>query len=92
LPRLHIFDNCVNLIACLEAIQVDEKDPNIYAKKPHKYTHAVDALRYFAISWTRPAEPVLGERVKWREDMWEDYWNADNAGRSYLINKWGEPC
>lgn len=92
LPRLHIFDNCVNLIACLEAIQVDEKDPNIYAKKPHKYTHAVDALRYFAISWTRPAEPVLGKRVKWREDMWEDYWNADNAGRSYLINKWGEPC
>ena len=30
-------------------------------------------------------------RVKWRDDQWEDYRNADEAGRAYLIAKWGQP-
>lgn len=30
-------------------------------------------------------------RVKWRDDQWEDYRNADEAGRAYLIAKWGNP-
>lgn len=37
---------------------------------------------------TKPA----GKRVKWRQDQWEDYWNAKNAGeREYLKKLWGEP-
>lgn len=32
-----------------------------------------------------------GVRVKWTEDMWEDYRSADNDTRAYLISKWGRP-
>lgn len=31
------------------------------------------------------------ERVPWTEDMWEDYRNADETVRKYLIEKWGNP-
>jgi phage terminase large subunit len=31
------------------------------------------------------------ERVTWTEDMWEDYRNADESMRKYLIEKWGNP-
>lgn len=31
------------------------------------------------------------EGVEWTHDMWEDYYSADDAGRQYLIAKWGQP-
>lgn len=31
------------------------------------------------------------ERVPWTDDMWEDYRNADETVRKYLIEKWGLP-
>lgn len=29
---------------------------------------------------------------QWREDMWEDYNNADEMGKKYLEEKWGKEC
>lgn len=34
---------------------------------------------------------ATGKRVKWSEDMWQDYYNTDAAGRAALINMWGTP-
>jgi len=31
------------------------------------------------------------KRKAWTEDMWEDYRNADEDLRKYLIQKWGVP-
>lgn len=55
--RLKIFDNCVNLIRTLPALQKDEKDPNDAATEPHELTHAPDALRYFCIMRKVPSKP-----------------------------------
>lgn len=57
-----------------------------------------DCVMALAIAWyirdqqrmtvlTKEPEPV----AKWTEDMWEDYYNADEESRRYLITKWGEP-
>lgn len=57
-----------------------------------------DCVLSLAIAWyirpqqrmtvlTKEPEPV----AKWTEDMWEDYYNADEDGKKYLIQKWGEP-
>ncbi len=46
-PRLRIFENCVNLIRTLPAVQIDSRNPNDVAREPHELTHAPDALRYF---------------------------------------------
>ena len=29
--------------------------------------------------------------AEWTEDQWEDYYGASEAGRQYLIAKWGNP-
>ena len=36
------------------------------------------------------ARPV--ETVQWTQDMWEDYYNAPDAIREILIQKWGNPA
>lgn len=48
--RLTIFENCVNLIRTLPALQFDERNPNDVAREPHELTHAPDALRGFVSS------------------------------------------
>lgn len=90
--RLKIFRNCVNLIKNLPLLQFDEKRPNDCANEPHEITHDPDALRYFAIAWTRPApeEEEIGT-AGWTDDMYEDFRNASASEREYLINKWGKP-
>jgi hypothetical protein len=30
-------------------------------------------------------------RVQWTPDLWEDYRSADEAGRKYLVAKYGNP-
>lgn len=55
-PRLKIFRNCTQLIAHLPQLQYDDKHPTDCANEPHEITHSPDALRYFAIYWTYPAE------------------------------------
>ncbi|MGN0983338.1 MAG: hypothetical protein ACI4OI_00735, partial [Gemmiger sp.] len=84
--------NCPQLWSDLSRIQVDEKNPDVYAKTPHKYTHSVDSLRYFCIWWALRAKPKkkLTSR-KWTADMWEDYRNASREERKLLRQRYGEP-
>lgn len=56
--RLKIFRTCTRLISDLPELQHDAKRPTDCAVEPHEITHVPDALRYFAISWARPADPV----------------------------------
>ena len=49
-PALLIFSSCPGLINDVKAICADERNPGDCAKQPHDVTHAVDALRYFAVS------------------------------------------
>lgn len=57
-PRLKIFRTCTRLINDLPELQHDAKKPTDCAIEPHEITHIPDALRYFAISWARPADPI----------------------------------
>jgi hypothetical protein len=92
-PRLHIFSNCKWLIKYLPELQRDEKRPTDCATEPHEITHSPDALRYFAIYWTRPSEAnTQRKKVKYRPDQLEDYYNAtSDEERQAIIKKYGEP-
>lgn len=50
------------------------------------------AICYFCRSQqtTQRALPG-GKKVEWRPDQYEDYYNADEDGKAYLIRKWGSP-
>lgn len=91
--RLTILNDCApNLYDSITKIQKDDKKPNVYAKKPHNLTHAVDGIRYFCVWWTLPADVVSNKaQKKWTEDMWEDYKNANESDKRLLIERWGEP-
>ena len=89
--RIRFFKNCQEIIKCLPALTVDKLRPTDCSTEPHEITHAPDALRYFAIYFSRPAEQKLERRLVWTRDMWEDYLSADDSGRKYLKNKYGEP-
>ena len=56
-PRLRIFANCTEVIRTLPALCFDEHNPNDVGDKIHEYTHAADALRYWAAA--RPFYSVL---------------------------------
>ncbi len=91
-PRLRIFRTCRELCKTLPQLESDRKKPGDVKTVPHEITHAPDALRGFCISHfranTREAEKA---RIPWTPDMWEDYRNADAAGKEYLKKKYGEP-
>jgi hypothetical protein len=91
-PRLHIFSTCRELIRCLPLLVHDDKKPTDAATEPHDITHICDALRYFAVYWSRPNEvkDTTPERV-WTQDMFEDYWNATDEEKKFLIKRWGKP-
>ena len=90
--RLRIFRSCTEIIKCLPALTVDRIRPTDCANEPHEITHAPDALRGFAIFHTRPNDQkTIGRRTIWTADMWEDYNCADEEGKSYLKQKYGEP-
>lgn len=89
--RLHIFSNCRELIKCLPALLRDEKRPTDCATEPHDITHAPDALRYFAIGWNRPTDPPEPIKVKYREDLLEDYLGASEEERQLIIARYGIP-
>lgn len=86
-PRLHIFNNCKKLIKHLPELQRDSKKPTDCATEPHDITHSPDALRYFAIYWTRPALTPKDKRVKYRPDELEDYRRARTQEERDLIIK-----
>ncbi len=88
---IYFFSQCTEIIKCLPALTVDKVRPTDCSTEPHDITHAPDALRGFAIFHTRPAEVNGVVKCKWTADMWEDYLAADDSGRKYLKNKYGEP-
>ena len=81
-PGLMIFDGCRSLIACLKAIQSDERNPNDCAKQPHDVTHSVDALRYFCISRVLPG--LIPEETAERDEfsLMEDYDESMTGGEA----------
>ncbi len=87
--RLHIFDNCTQLIKHLPMLQRDPRKPTDTMNEPHEITHSPDALRYFAIHWTNPAPDALQKRVKYSTDYLEDYRNASPEERIYIAKKMG---
>ena len=90
--RLQIFNTCTELISCLPALAIDKQRPTDCATEPHEITHAPDALRGFAIYHTRPSdEAQKSRRSAWSADMWEDYRAANDEGKKYLKQKYGEP-
>lgn len=52
---LQMTSNCPELIRSFEGVVRDEKNPNVYSKEPHEYTHSVDAIRYLVAGRPRPA-------------------------------------
>jgi len=84
---------CPNLWNSLKKIQKNKRNPDIYeSQKAHELTHDVDSIRCFCVYWTRSAERVVGAKYKrWTQDQWEDYNNASENERKYLIKKYGEP-
>ena len=94
IAKLHIFRNCTELIRCLPMLQIDPKKPDDVLTEPHEITHAPDALRYFAVYFTRPAKESAEESPAaepWTEDMWEDYRGASPEQRRQMIRMWGRP-
>ena len=90
--RLHVFRQCREIIRCLPMLQIDPMKPSDTLTEPHAITHAPDALRGFAITFTHPArEEKEKQRRRWSDDMWEDYKNAGADGQRYLKQKYGEP-
>ena len=88
---VRFFSSCTEIIKCLPALVVDKIRPTDCSTEPHHITHAPDALRGFAIFYSRPAPTEYKIKMKWTKDMWEDYISADDSGKKYLKNKYGEP-
>ena len=40
---------------------------------------------------TRAPDREQKSTVQWREDQWEDYYNASEEQRRYLLDLWGRP-
>ena len=59
---LQMTSNCPELISSIQGVVKDEKNPNIYSKEPHIYTHSVDAIRYLVAG--RPKAPRLRKAEK----------------------------
>ena len=68
--RLRVFENCVNLIRTLPALQFDDKNPNDCAIEPHEITHAPDAIRYFVAGRPRPTK-VTPPPIEYAFDIWK---------------------
>ena len=50
MPRLIIFESCLNVIRTLPRLTFDERVPEDVSGEPHELTHAPDALRYGVMS------------------------------------------
>lgn len=70
--RLKIFNTCEYLIKYLPQVQRDEKKINDVAVEPHYLTHICDALRYFCVNYTRPAE-IQEEKTEYEEQQERNY-------------------
>ena len=84
LPGLMVFEDCVNLIRDMAAVQHDEKNPNDVAKEPHEYTHSPDAIRYLCVFRALGAEPEPEERDEDEGMDYDDYMTGGETAASYL--------
>ena len=91
-PRLHIFRNCTEMIRCLPLLQTDPLRPTDTKTEPHEITHAPDALRGFAIYYSRPSPPEAAAGSLWSPDLLEDYERAGEEEREYLRRRYGTPA
>ena len=90
--RLEIYTTCRNLIRCIPLLQYDDKKLNDCATEPHEITHGPDALRCFATYWTSaPQVDMLPAKtkMKWTEDMLDDYYNGDSRVKERMIELYG---
>lgn len=89
-PGLMIFNNCKELINCLELIQSDDNNPNDCAKEPHDLSHSVDALRYFCASRIlykeelQPRKRVYEDETDRNEEDYDDVMTGGAPDASYL--------
>lgn len=91
-PRIYFFRNCLEIIKCLPQLQIDPKKPDDVMTEPHDITHAPDALRNLAVYFTSPAKPEEEKpRIKWTQDMRDDYYNASREEKQVMIARWGVP-
>ena len=80
----------------LEELLTFVRDPKTLRPQAEPGAHD-DLVMALAIAfYIRPQQSMTGpeperKRVKWTRDMWEDYNGTDEAGRQYLVAKWGEP-
>ena len=51
--------------------------------------HNCDALRYFAVYWTRPNAAQEEKRVRYSAEALEDWYNADPAMRPQIEKYYG---
>lgn len=79
-PRLRIFANCTEVIRTLPALCFDEHNPNDVGDKVHEYTHAADALRYWAAARPYFAEPEIPDID---DDLIPDYENEVDSFVNY---------
>lgn len=49
IPKLRIFESCVNLIRCLPLLQYSKRNIEDAASEPHEITHLPEALRYMVM-------------------------------------------
>jgi len=59
---LVFFTTCANVINSIASIQCDEKDPNVFADKPHELTHSVTAIMYFTAGRPRSGKQVQARK------------------------------
>lgn len=80
--KLKIFASCPNLIRTLPLLQYDTKKIGDASNQPHELTHAPDALRYFASSYTykadkakvySPYDDILRQDDSVYDKYYEDY-------------------
>lgn len=90
--NIEIFDVCHNLITNLPLAQFDTTKQNDMATEPHEITHILDALRYFAIYWVSgPKDENRAKqfKMKWTDDMIEDYYNGNNYVKMRMVELYG---
>lgn len=67
-------------------------DTHNFAVNGGLIVHNCDALRYFAIQFTRPNEvQIKVEQKEWTQDQWEDYLRGTAEEREMMISMWGAP-
>lgn len=89
--RLRIFRSCIETIKSIPQMQHSKKNSDDVDTEPHQFSHYPDAIRYYCAGRPLPTDRPRAARVKWSQDMNEDYENANEEGRKHLIGKWGEP-